>query len=137
MSGGPDGYAIYAQSPFPRENRLLLVGRDVSSRYSRRNSREYRKAASYIQKVVGARAGNYMIFCPSYQYMDQIAQILLAETDPEQTHILVQESHVDEAAREAFLEEFYQTQPEGKKKKSRAATCVMGGLIGEGSAMKE
>ena len=137
LSGEPDGYAIYAQSPFPRENRLLLVGRDVSSRYSRRNSREYRKAASYIQKVVGARAGNYMIFCPSYQYMDQIAQILLAETDPEQTHILVQESHMDEAAREAFLEEFYQTQPEGQKKRSLAALCVMGGIFGEGIDLKE
>ena len=137
LSGEPDGYAIYAQSPFPRENRLLLVGRDVSSRYSRRNSREYRKAASYIQKVVGARAGNYMIFCPSYQYMDQIAQILLAETDPEQPHILVQESHMDEAAREAFLEEFYQTQPEGQKKRSLAALCVMGGIFGEGIDLKE
>ncbi len=137
LSGEPDGYAICARSPFPRENRLILVGRDVSSRYSRRNIREYQKAASYIQKVVGARPGNYMIFCPSYQYLDQIARILREEMDPDQVCLLIQESHMDEAAREAFLAKFHQDRTEGARRKSLAALCVTGGVFGEGIDLKE
>ena len=38
-----DDYAIYANSPFPREHLKLLVARDVSSKYTRRDVAEYEK----------------------------------------------------------------------------------------------
>ncbi len=34
-----DDYAIYADSPFPKDSRLLLIGRDVSTRYTQRGRR--------------------------------------------------------------------------------------------------
>ena len=36
LSGSQEDYAVYANSPFPEENRLLMVAEDVSSRYTRR-----------------------------------------------------------------------------------------------------
>ena len=35
LSVEKEDYAVYAESSFPRENRLLLIGRDVSTRYTR------------------------------------------------------------------------------------------------------
>lgn len=43
-----DDYAIYADSPFPKDSRLLLIGRDVSTRYTQRGPEMYRRIASYI-----------------------------------------------------------------------------------------
>lgn len=76
LSGEPEGFAVYAESPFLQEKRLLLVAEDVSSRYSRRNLREYQKAAAYVQKIVKGKVGNYMVFCPSYQYLGELAECL-------------------------------------------------------------
>ena len=57
-----DAYGIYVQSPFPKENRRILIGSDVSSRYTRRNRAEYRKIAGYIARCVWQRQGeNYMV----------------------------------------------------------------------------
>ena len=37
LSVEKEDYAVYAESSFPRENRLLLIGRDVSTRYTQRS----------------------------------------------------------------------------------------------------
>ena len=75
LLGAEDDYAIYAQSPFSRENRLLLVGRDVSSRYNRRNAGEYERIAAYISQTVDIRPGNYLAFFPSYKMLQEVADI--------------------------------------------------------------
>ena len=48
LTGDLEDYAVYARSPFDAEKRLLLVGMDVSSRYTRRGEDEYRRMAEYI-----------------------------------------------------------------------------------------
>ena len=70
-----DAYGIYVQSPFPKENRRILIGSDVSSRYTRRNRAEYRKIAGYIARCVWQRPGNYMVFFPSYRLMEDVLQV--------------------------------------------------------------
>ena len=37
LSGNADDYAVYAHSPFDTDNKRVLIGRDVTSRYTRRN----------------------------------------------------------------------------------------------------
>ena len=64
LSGNQEDYAVYVNSPFPEENRLLMVAEDVSSRYTRRSPSEYRKVADYIRIVTQSRPGNYMVFFP-------------------------------------------------------------------------
>ncbi len=75
LSGNPEDYAVYAESPFPGKNRLLLVARDVSSRYKRRNLREYEKVADYIRSTALGRRGNYMVFFPSYAYLNAVMEV--------------------------------------------------------------
>lgn len=70
-----DDYAIYIKSPFDSANRLLAVGYDVTSRYTRRNETEFLKIKSYIADITAQKKGNYMVFFPSYGYMDSVYKL--------------------------------------------------------------
>lgn len=128
---------------FQGKNRLLLVASDVSSRYTRRNQREYEKVAEYIQTAVQGRKGNYLVFFPSYQYLKAVEEIW-ASTDGGRTgkwkaaarrraiHWLSQDGHMKEEEREAFLQEF-----EKERDETFVGFCVMGGIFSEGIDLKE
>mgnify|MGYP000308510154 FL=1 len=122
LSNEPEDYAVYVNSPFPEKNRAILVSSDLSSRYTRRNRREFEKAADYIEEIASAKMGNYMVFFPSYQYMEVVREILQERNS--KLFLLVQESRMTEADREAFLAEF-----SVKREESLAALCVMGGTF--------
>ena len=64
LSGNADDYAVYAHSPFDTDNKRVLIGRDVTSRYTRRNYNEYTKIAGYIHTLTQSKQGKYMIFFP-------------------------------------------------------------------------
>ena len=56
LSGRADDYAIYAHTPFAPEQKRVLLGRDVSSRYTRRGPEEYGRIADYIDQVAQAKS---------------------------------------------------------------------------------
>lgn len=130
-----DDYAMYAQSPFPHENKLLMICRDVSSKYTRRGYQEYRKFAEYIRCTVEKKTGNYMIFFPSYQLMEAVWEIFREEFLEEggvfcgkKISCILQNPHMGEQAREEFLMEF-----RGKgTNRTLVGFCVMGGIFSEG-----
>ena len=133
LSGDQEEYAVYAHSPFDQDKRLLMVGTDVSSRYTRRNKSEYRKVADYISKIVSARKGNYMVFLPSYQYLKEIETILPERIcDGDSVTCYAQASHMNEQERESFLMEFSRERDD-----SFVGLCVMGGVFSEGIDLKE
>ncbi len=72
LGGTEEDYEVYADSSFDPAKRALLIGSDVTSKYTRRNEEEYLKIASYINNIVKERHGNYMIFFPSYSMMETI-----------------------------------------------------------------
>ncbi|MGI6007206.1 MAG: ATP-dependent DNA helicase [Ruminococcus sp.] len=130
LLGSPDGedYAIYVESPFPRENRKILIGREVSSRYRRRGPGEYDKIARYIRRIISAHSGNYMVFFPSYQMLNDVFQAFQRYSGgDEPVECLVQTPSMGEKEREQFLERF-----EGNSRTSVAGFCVMGGIFSEG-----
>ena len=77
LSTRTDNYAVYADSCFDPAHRQVLIGTDVSSRYTRRNEQEYGKIARYIRLFTGAREGNYLIFFPSYRMMEDVLEQLM------------------------------------------------------------
>ena len=129
LTGNMEDYAVYAKSPFDPVNRLLLVGTDVSSRYSRRGAAEYERMARYIHETVTVKTGNYLVFAPSYQVMEQVADRCVAYEDME---CIRQESGMTEEEREAFLKEF-----EKERNHSLVGFCVMGGIFSEGIDLTE
>lgn len=124
LTGEPEDYAVYARSPFDTEKRLLLIGTDVSSRYTRRGDREYEKMADYISRTARIRKGNYLIFFPSYQMMDAVYEKCSQRGG---FQCVRQDSGMDEEERERFLAQF-----EEEREVSLAAFCVMGGIFSEG-----
>ena len=130
FTGNTEEYAVYANSPFDRKNRLLLVASDVSSKYTRRTRREYERVAEYIRRIAGGRAGNYMVFLPSYQYLERIREVF--EELGTGFDWAVQKSRMNEREREEFLEQF-----ETERKRPFVALCVMGGVFSEGIDLKE
>lgn len=129
LGGEPEDYAIYAESPFDARKRLLLLGSDVSTKYTRRTDEEYHKIGDYIRRVAGARAGNYLVFFPSYAYLERMTDEL---RDMEEL-LAVQSSHMNEAQREEFLAGFREN-ADGRR--TRIGLCVMGGVFSEGIDLK-
>lgn len=121
-----DAYGIYVQSPFPKENRRILIGSDVSSRYTRRNRVEYRKIAGYIARCVWQRSGNYMVFFPSYRLMEDVLQVYEEEFSVDWVRCVCQTPDMTEQEREGFLEEFQE------REGTLVGFCVLGGIFSEG-----
>ena len=130
LSTDEDNYAIYAQSTFAQTQRLLAFGRDVSTKYTRRNRKEYEKIADYIGAVTEAQQGNYMVFFPSYRLMQDVYEVFAGKA-ADSCEILMQHNNMKEHEREAFLEEF-----EKERQGTLVAFCVMGGIFGEGIDLK-
>ena len=131
LSSKKDNYAVYADSAFREEQRLLFIGRDVSSLYTRRTLGEFHRIALYIQQVLRAKKGNYLIFFPSYRFMEDVYEQFLAVNEQE-ADCMMQSGNMNEADREEFIQEF-----SNPREKSLAAFCVLGGIFSEGIDLKE
>lgn len=131
LSTKADNYAVYAHSVFTPEQRLLFVGRDVSSKYTRRTADEFARIASYIKKIAQAKKGNYIAFFPSYKMAldveEQFSYMAGGQID-----IIMQMQNMREQQREEFLQEFC-----AQRERSMVAFCVMGGIFGEGVDLRE
>lgn len=130
LSTKTDNYAIYAKSTFSREQQLILMAEDVSTKYTRRNETEFKKIAFYINQMIQGKKGNYMAFFPSYKLMEQVYDKFL-EIGNSGCEVLVQKTAMKEQEREEFLLAF-----EEERDKSFVAFCVMGGIFGEGIDLK-
>lgn len=138
LSTETDNYAVYAKTAFREEQKLLLLGNDVSSKYTRRSAGEFERIASYVKKTTDAKKGNYMVFFPSYKMMEQVCDVFLekCQSDPScETETLIQQPGMKEEERESFLQAFSE-ELSGERKGSLAAFCVMGGIFGEGIDLK-
>ncbi len=149
LGGTPEDFEVYAKTAFSPSQLHLVIGTDVTSRYVRRNMVEYHNIACYIHNIVSGKTGNYMVFCPSHQFLTQVYDAYLTYFyDPEKVECLVQGDYMNETAREEFLARFRQ-QPaadfdlEGKvcmeieeENHSILGFCVLGGIFSEGIDLK-
>lgn len=130
LSTRTDDYAIYAESVFPEKNRLLLFGRDVSTKYTMRTADMYERFAKYILQMALGKEGNYMAFFPSYRLMESVYQSFQKQVEQSQNETIecvLQSQFMGEEAREIFLENF-----EEEREGTLVGFCVMGGIFSEG-----
>ena len=148
LGGEPEDYEVYAKSTFEEEKRALLLARDVTSKYTRRSTDEFRRIARYIYEVVHQRYGNYMVFFPSHAFLEEVYDIFMEEYFEENImECILQEEYMSEAKREEFLQKF-----EGNEECNLAEQiafdieeedgiligfCVMGGIFSEGIDLKK
>ena len=127
LGGAEEDYAVYAPSPFAKENRKILLGTDVSTRYTRRGKEEYRRIVAYIKAFTQEKTGNYMVFFSSYQMLTDVAALAKEEIP----NLLLQKNAMTEEEKEAFLAEFVQN-----PHTTKIGFCVLGGIFGEGIDLK-
>ena len=127
LSTRTENFGIYVDSPFQQEKRAILVCRDVSSRYTRRNYEEYRKIAEYIARMAWQKKGNYMVFFPSYRLLEDVYGIYQEEFAVSWVRCICQNASMNEKEREEFLMEFTD-----RKEDTLLGFCVMGGIFSEG-----
>ena len=141
LGGSAEDYEVYAQSVFDVRNRLLIQATDVSSKYSGRSRMQYKRMAEYIYEISRQRAGNYMVFAPSYAYMQQVYEIYTEEyADPAIEEVCIQSGNMREADREEFVARFRRSYDDGEADtdvRTLIGFCVLGGIFAEGIDLKD
>lgn len=128
LGAGEEAQTLLLPSPFPRGNLCLLIGDRVSTRFQDRTG-SVEPVARMIGAAIGAKAGNYMVFFPSYAYMREVYEAFSTLYPDQQT--VLQAPNMKEAEREAFLEQF-----EARPQASILGFCVLGGIYSEGIDLK-
>lgn len=148
LGGVSDDYEVYAHSVFRPEKKGLFIGKDVTSKYTRRCNEEYKKIACYLYEIVKNRHGNYMAFFPSHGFLQQVyEQFAEIYGEEEEVECILQSDNMDEAAREQFLGRFVGNEDcnlnaeicmdiDIEEEKSLLAFCVLGGIFSEGIDLK-
>ena len=124
LGGDEESRRIALPSPFERDHLKLLIADRVSTRYKDREG-SLRPIAELIARTVQAKTGNYLVYFPSYQYMNDVYNVFAAQY-PEMDTVL-QQSGMSEEEREAFLIRFDQA-----NERTLVGFCVLGGIYSEG-----
>jgi len=108
-------------SPFPKENRRIVVVPTVSTTF-RARSAHYGRIANVIATTAAARLGNYMALFPSYDFLRGVA----GRVPQGPWEVLVQEPKMTEQQRSSLLDALKEPQP------PKLILAVQGGLFAEG-----
>lgn len=128
LGGSTEDYIMSIESPFSIENRKILLADYISTRYVNRE-RSYRAIVDSIRNFTKCKCGNYMVFFPSYQYMNTVYELFCSEYPEIKVHI--QSTSMTEEEREDFLALFVP-----KPEVTTIGFCVMGGIFSEGIDLK-
>ena len=124
LGGGNDARFLEIPSPFPKENLCVYVDDYISTKYKTRHS-SYDSIAEVILETANAKTGNYMVFFPSFEYLNEVYYRFMGIKSGIRT--LYQTPGMSDAARQEFLNEF-----ESFGDTSLVGFAVMGGVFGEG-----
>ena len=108
-------------SPFPKENRRIIVVPTVSTTF-RVRAAHYGRIAKVIATTAAARLGNYMALFPSYDFLRGVA----GQVPEGPWEVLIQEPKMTEQQRLTLLEALKEPQP------PKLILAVQGGLFAEG-----
>lgn len=122
LGGGEQAKRTLLTSPFDASRLCLLTADTVSTKYADRAD-TLDAVCDLIETAVSAHRGNYIAFFPSYAYLRDAAD-RFAQRYPARD-IVLQDSHMNEAAREDFLNRF-------EAQSERLCFCVLGGIFAEG-----
>lgn len=124
LGGGADSVQAMFGSPFPPENLCISVADQLSTRFGDRD-KTCRAVVSYIAAAVSAKPGNYLVYLPSYEYLEKVSGLFRKRYPKVDT--VVQTRHMSGAEREAFIASF---RPDNRR--LHIGFCVLGGSFSEG-----
>lgn len=127
LGGNDESKRLSLPSPFDKKQMKFIINDAISTKYRNRES-SIQPILSFIHTTICEKEGNYIVFCPSYAYMNQIAHAFEAHYPTLQ--VSIQRGDMSEDEKQAFLQHFEET---GKQ---HLLFCVMGGMFSEGIDLK-
>lgn len=107
-------------SPFPKSNRKIIINSKVSTKYTQRH-KFYEKIANFITDITMLREGNYLVFFPSYQFLENV----YAHMPVHKLDIIVQQRSMSENERSVVITRL-------SDEKGIVVFAVQGGIFAEG-----
>ena len=124
LGGDRDSVLVNFESPFPRDRLCVAVCDGISTRFEDRD-KSCRRIMSCIAATVSAKRGNYMVYFPSYAYLEKVYTLFAKKYPSVKT--VVQRPGMTYAEREAFIASFTPDSDE-----LLVGFCVLGGSFSEG-----
>ena len=124
LGGGRQARTLELPSPYDPDRLCVTVASGVSTRMEER-AKSYRRVATLIAAAISAKAGNYMVYFPSYDYMEHVLEHFTAKY-PKVPH-MVQRRGMTHREQEEFLAFF-----KADEGHMRVGFCVLGGSFSEG-----
>jgi len=128
LGGQSQDYNLTLNSPFDKNKLKVMVTKDISTKYNRREN-SYLKIVEYIYSIISTKNGNYMVFFPSYKYMDEVCNRFSEKY--QNVKVSIQNNLMTEDAREAFLKNFTSSD-----NGNILGFGVLGGIFSEGIDLK-
>jgi DNA excision repair protein ERCC-2 len=111
-------------SPFPKENRLVIIVPKTTTKYAARSPQQYEQIGTYVADMINRIPGNSIIFFPSYDILEAVKLTVSAKA----TKTLFQETPgLSKEDREGLLDRFKQYHANGA-----SLLAVTSGSFGEG-----
>ena len=109
-------------SPFPRENRKIVVISEVDTTYKRRAD-HYDRIAETVAQIADASDGNFLALFPSYAFLREISERM----PPLEKRVMVQRNDMTDYERNAILDIL-----KSRSRKGNLILAVSGGMYAEG-----
>lgn len=122
LGGNDETYRLKLPSPFKKENLKVYIS-PFNIRYTHRN-RTLKSVKNKIIDFVSEKIGNYIVFSPSYTYMELLWEEM-SNIDINQFQIIKQKPNMTEEEKSEFLKLF-------KDNNNLLMFCVLGGMFSEG-----
>ncbi|MEO8380954.1 MAG: ATP-dependent DNA helicase [Acidobacteriota bacterium] len=109
-------------SPFPRENRKIVIVSDVDTTYKRRAD-HYERIALSVADIADAGHGNFLALFPSYAFLREVSERM----PPTEKRVMIQRNDMTDYERNAILD-ILRT----RSRKGNLILAVSGGMYAEG-----
>nr|WP_312576073.1 ATP-dependent DNA helicase [Sedimentibacter sp.] len=123
LLGGDDtDYSLKIKSPFDETNLKIMITADLSMKYSVRDL-NIKKVCDYIHSAVSENEGNYMVFFPSYKFMDKV--LMEYKDIYSQDNIVIHNQAINEDEQNDIVNKFHNCN-------NIILFTVVGGIFSEG-----
>ncbi len=124
LGGEEEDGQMVVPSPFSPDKLRLLVADNISTTYKMREQ-TYEVIVDSITAAIAAKTGNYLVFLPSYRYMEEVCE-RFSRKNPA-IRVISQRGEMTEAERTEFLHHFSEGNAD-----TLVGFAVLGGIFGEG-----
>lgn len=121
LGGNKEDYRLKLKSPFPKENINVYLYKG-NTRYVARE-KTISEICKKIFKFVNKVKGNYLVFFPSYDYLNLAKKYV--EENYDFSNVIFQDVAMNDNERNDFINQF-------TEESNITAFCVLGGLFSEG-----